>query len=42
MSIVPFEVIVPEKLWELPGDESTTKIDEEEYRQLINRYRDGK
>jgi hypothetical protein len=32
----------PEQLWELPGDESTTKIDEEEYRQLINRYRDGK
>ena len=32
----------PEQLWQLPGDDDTTKIDEEEYRELINRYRNGK
>lgn len=27
----------PEQLWELPGDENVTKIDEEEYRELFKR-----
>lgn len=31
----------PEQLWELPGDEVTTKIDEEEYRQLFKKYANG-
>lgn len=31
----------PEQLWELPGDEITTKVDEEEYRQLFKKYANG-
>lgn len=27
----------PEQLWELPGDEVVTKIDEEEYREIFKR-----
>ena len=29
----------PEQLWELPGDEVTTKVDEEEYREIFKRYK---
>jgi hypothetical protein len=29
----------PEQLWELPGDELTTKVDEEEYREIFKRYK---
>lgn len=31
----------PEQLWELPGDEGTVTIDEEEYRALFKKYRNG-
>lgn len=27
----------PEQMWSLPGDEGTTKIDEEEYREIFKR-----
>lgn len=27
----------PEQLWELPGDEDLTKIDEEEYKKIFKR-----
>jgi hypothetical protein len=27
----------PEQLWELPGDEVVTKIDEEEYKEIFKR-----
>ena len=27
----------PEQLWELPGDEDITKIDEEEYKEIFKR-----
>ena len=29
----------PEQLWELPGDEVTTKVDEEEYREIFKRFK---
>ena len=32
----------PEQLWELPGDDNVTKIDEEEYRQIFKRLSNGK
>jgi len=32
----------PEQLWELPGDETVSKIDEEEYRQIFKRLSNGK
>jgi hypothetical protein len=28
----------PEQLWELPGDENTSKVDEEEYREIFKRF----
>ena len=31
----------PEQLWELPGDEVTTKVDEEEYREIFKRLSNG-
>lgn len=29
----------PEQLWQLPGDEIVTEVDEEEYRQIFKRLR---
>lgn len=29
----------PEQLWQLPGDEIVSKVDEEEYRQIFKRLR---
>lgn len=29
----------PEQLWELPGDENVSKIDENEYREIFKRYK---
>lgn len=31
----------PEALWQLPGDEEVSKIDEEEYRQIFKRLGNG-
>jgi len=28
----------PEQLWELPGDENTSKVNEEEYREIFKRF----
>lgn len=29
----------PEQLWELPGDEVVTKVDEESYREIFKRFK---
>ena len=29
----------PEQLWELPGDDVSTKIDEESYREIFKRFK---
>jgi hypothetical protein len=31
----------PEALWQLPGDEEVSKIDEEEYREIFKRLGNG-
>lgn len=31
----------PEALWQLPGDEEVSKIDEEEYREIFKRLSNG-